>query len=520
MQRRRTRWNSARDSCLSNPTNLTSGRLLARNTIINLAGEVAPSLVALLAIPLVIRVLGVDRYGVLTLSIMVVGYFGLFDFGLGRAATKFIAAAAASSDQQEIPGLFWTSLFMMLAFGTAGGVVVAVLAPWLVHGALKIPVALQPESLHALYLLAFSMPFVISSGGLNGTLSAFQRFDLINEIRVPSAIFSYVGPLLVLPFSHSLGWLVAVVVLGRVAGWIVTFWLCLRLVPGLGREIHPGRATIRPMLSFGGWLTVSAVVSPIMAYFDRFLIGAMLSMAAVTYYAVPFQVATKLWIIPNAVSAVTFSAFSGAFSSDPDHTALLLESATKYIVLTLFAPVLFIITLAPEALRLWLGPSFADHSASALRWLTFAVFINSTAHPAYGLIQAADRPDLLAKLHLAEAPFYVAMLWWMMVRYGIAGVAITWTVRVVVTTLIVFLMAWRLLPMAAPGIARIATLTSAALLIFAVGTIPMDLPEQCLLLGIAPLLFAMLGWLVLGPRERASVRGVVRGVRLLLAQAH
>ncbi|MGA3229657.1 MAG: oligosaccharide flippase family protein, partial [Candidatus Binatus sp.] len=86
---------------MSNPTNLTSGRLLARNTIINLAGEVAPSLVALLAIPLVIRVLGVDRYGVLTLSIMVVGYFGLFDFGLGRAATKFIAAAAASSDQQE-----------------------------------------------------------------------------------------------------------------------------------------------------------------------------------------------------------------------------------------------------------------------------------------------------------------------------------------------------------------------------------------------------------------------------------
>lgn len=504
---------------MSNPTNLTSGRLLARNTIINLAGEVTPSFVALVALPIIIRALGVDRYGVLTLSIVVVGYFGLFDFGLGRAATKFIAEAAASSDQGKVPGLFWTSLFMMLAFGVAGGVVVAVLAPWLVHGVLKIPVALQPESLHALYLLALSMPFVISGGALSGTLAAFQRFDLINTVRVPNSIFSYVGPLLVLPFCHSLGWLVAVMVLGRLAGWIVTFWLCLQVVPELRREIHPRRATIRPMLSFGGWLTVSAVVGPIMAYFDRFLIGGMLSMAAVTYYAVPYQVATKLWIIPSAVSGVAFSAFSGAFTSDPNHTAVLLESATKYIVLTLFAPVLFVIALAPEGLRLWLGPSFAEHSASALRWLTFAVFINSTAHPAYSLIQAADRPDLLAKLHLAEAPFYLAMLWWMMLRYGVVGVAITWTVRVIVTTLIVFLMAWRLLPLAAPGIARIAALTSAALLIFAVGTIPMDLPEQCLLLGIAPLIFAVLGWLVLEPRERASVRHVVRGVRLLLVQA-
>ncbi len=504
---------------MSQSADLTSGRLLARNTILNLVGEGAPFLVALVTLPIVIHALGVDRYGVLTLSATVVGYFGLFDFGLGRAATRFISEAAASSDRQEIPGLFWTSLFMTLAFGVAGGLVLAVLAPWLVHDVLRIPVALQPESLHALYLLALSMPFVISGGGLSGTLSAFQRFDLINMVRVPSSIFSYAGPLLVLPFSHSLGWLVAVMVLGRLAGWVVTFWLCFQVVPGLQREVRPRRATMRPMLSFGGWITVTAVVSPIMAYFDRFLIGGVLSMAAVTYYAVPYQVATKLWVIPSAVSAVTFSAFSGAFSSDPDHTAVMLESATKYIVLTLFAPVLFIITLAPEGLRLWLGPSFADHSASVLRWLTFAVFINSTAHPAYGLIQAADRPDLIAKLHLAEAPFYVAVLWWMMLRYGVVGVAITWTVRVVATTLIVFLMARRLLPLAAPGIARIAALTSAALLIFGVGTIPMDLPEQCILLGIAPLLFAMLGWLVLEPRERASVRHVVRGVRLLLAQA-
>jgi O-antigen/teichoic acid export membrane protein len=98
---------------MSNSIDLTSGWLLARNTMLNLLSEVLPFLVAIFAIPMLVRGLGIDRYGVLTLSMMVVGYFGLFDLGLGRAATKFIAEAAASGDNSKIPALFWTSLYLL-----------------------------------------------------------------------------------------------------------------------------------------------------------------------------------------------------------------------------------------------------------------------------------------------------------------------------------------------------------------------------------------------------------------------
>ncbi len=498
---------------------LTSGRLLARSTLINLAGEVVPFLVALFAIPALIGGIGVDRYGVLTLSMLVVGYFGLFDFGLGRAAAKFIAEAAASGDRDAIPGLFWTSLYMMLVLGAAAGMLAAALAPYLVRDALRIAPALRPESVRAFYLLALSMPFVISAGTLGGTLASFQRFDLINAVRVPSGIFSYLGPLAVIPFSHAIDAMVAAMVVGRVAGWLATFTLCIRVAPELWRRRRPARAVLRPMLSYGGWVTVSGIVGPLMSYFDRFFIGAMLSMAAVSYYTVPFQITGKLGVVPGAMGGVVFAAFSGSFANDPGRAALIFERAARYTLLALFAPVLLIVAFAPEGLSLWLGPSFAVRSAPVLRLVAIAAFINCLAWTPYGLVQAAHRPDLTAKFHLAEVPFYLAALFWMLPRYGIAGAAIAYLTRVAADAALLFVAARWLMPAAARAVNRVATLAFAGLADLAAAAIPMELAVRLLFVAIVIVLSVAAGWtLLLEPEEKSFIRGYVRLARILAVE--
>jgi O-antigen/teichoic acid export membrane protein len=442
---------------------------------------------------------------------MMVGYFGLFDFGLGLAATKFIAEAAASGDHSNIPCLFWTSLYLMLAFGTVGAILIATLAPWLVYDVLKIPTAFQPESLHAFYLLSFSMPFVISGGSLGGTLSAYQRFDLINAVRVPFGIFSYIGPLLMLPFSHSLAWMVAVVVVGRLASWSACFALCLWIVPALRHDHSPKRDTVRSMLSFGGWVTISNVIGPIMSYFDRFLMAAMLSMAAVSYYAVPYQVATKLWIVPGAIGGVLFAALSGSLAQDPVRAALLFERATRYILLALFPPILLLIAFAPEGLALWVGPSFAAHSAGVMRWLAVGVFVNSAAWASLALVQAANRPDIITKLYLAQVPMYVAFLWWALEGWGIEGAAAAWTLRAVADAIFLFIMARRLLPIAAPAITRLAAIVGIGVVVLGLGAQPMNFVTKALFIAPALGSFALLGWTVLlDIDEKAIIRGYLR----------
>lgn len=497
---------------LSNAANLTSGRLLARNTIINLAGEIAPFFAALFAVPLVVHKLGVDRYGVLTLSMMIVGYFGLFDLGLGSASTKFIAQAASSGDPSAVRGWFWTSLYLMLACGLVAAVMIAALAPWLIV-ILKIPPAERSQTLHTFYLLALSMPFVISVNSLVGTLAAHQRFGLINMVRVPSGIFSYIGPLIALAFSHSLAWVVAIMVAGRVAGWIANGWLCVRIVPSLLHDAMPRRTAIGPLLSFGGWVTVSGIVGPIMVYFDRFLIGAMLSVAAVAYYTVPFQIVGKLGVLPGAMGGVVFAAFSSSFAQNPHRAAFIFERATRYTLLVLFAPTLLIIALAPEGLKLWLGAPFAAHSANVLRWLGAGTFINCLAWTPFSLVHAAHRPDLTAKLHVAEVPFYLAFLWWVLPRYGVEGAAAAWTLRVAADMVVLYLMTHWLLPLASPAIARLAKSVGLVLAAFALAAAPMALVARAVVLAALLGAFAALGWTVmLEPVERAMLLNRARRV--------
>jgi O-antigen/teichoic acid export membrane protein len=131
---------------------LTSVRLLARNTVWNLLGQALPLLVALLAIPYLVAGLGTSRFGVLTLAWMVIGYFSLFDLGLGRALTKLVAEKLGSSRDEQIPRAVWTALSMMLGFGILGAALAALATPWLVGSGLEIPEALRVETLIAFYI--------------------------------------------------------------------------------------------------------------------------------------------------------------------------------------------------------------------------------------------------------------------------------------------------------------------------------------------------------------------------------
>ena len=82
---------------------------LKRNTFWNLAGNGLPFLLGAVTIPYLIRHLGVEAFGILTLIWGLIGYFSLFDFGLGRALTQQVAARLATGMLEKIPSASATS---------------------------------------------------------------------------------------------------------------------------------------------------------------------------------------------------------------------------------------------------------------------------------------------------------------------------------------------------------------------------------------------------------------------------
>lgn len=424
---------------------LTQPRLLAKNTLLNIVGYGAPLLVAVVAIPIIVNALGKERFGILTLAWVLIGYLSLFDLGIGRALTKIVAEKLGDGREEEIPSTIWTGMSVMGLLGFGIAILFGASNHWLVYDFLKIPETLKIETVKSFYLLAALVPVVIVSVGFRGILVSYQRFDLVNSVRVPLGIFVFVAPLAVIPFSLELSHIIGVLFFGRVIAATVQFIFCWRIVDNLLVGFVFKARVFGEILRFGGWMTVTNVISPILVYLDRFFIGSLLSVSAVAFYATPSEVLTKLMFISGALTNVLFPAISSSYKVDRRHSALLLERGLKYVFITILPMVLVIVCFASDGLRFWLNEEFMQNSLMAAQILAVGVLIACLGQVPYAFIQGAGRPDLTAKLHLCELPLYVLVLTGAINWAGITGAAIVWTLRMVVDTSCMYLIAQRLL---------------------------------------------------------------------------
>jgi O-antigen/teichoic acid export membrane protein len=487
-----------------------SDRTLLSNTFYNSLGKVLPLAVGVITIPLLIHKMGTERFGTLNLFWVFIGYFGIFELGLGRATTKFTADYMARNQQDDLPHLIWTSICLLFLLGLVASTVALFLVPFITQRVLNISPPLMVETQKAFSVACLSLPFVFSTSGIQGVLEAQQRFALINTIRVPASIANFLAPLPIFLFTASLYPIVTMTVFLRVLVWMALLYYCLKSLPGLSRPRFPTLGRTRQLLSFGGWLTVTNLVGPIMSYFDRFFIGAFLTMEAVAYYATPFDLVNRLGIIPGSLMPVLFPAFSTYSADRRDELASLHNRAVKYLFLILAPLAACLLVLAHPFLSLWLGAEFAAVSSPILQLLALGVLVNSLAFVPYSALQAIGRPDLTAKLHFLELPFYLASIWLLIKTLGLVGVALAWVLRVVIDAGLLFWLAHRILPLKRlefhnlkPGLIICAVVACAGLCGALAAS---NLIQRIILLSAILASFAIMAWgYILDDKEKAQI---------------
>jgi len=405
-------------------------RLLARNTAVNMAGQIIPLVVGVATMSYVIRHLGPDRFGLLSIAWLVVGYFTLLDFGIGPATTKFVAELLGKGEIERLPALVWTALLTQTGFGVVAGLLFAAGTPVLTDHLLKIPPYLRSEAHWVFLILAVSLPIGMASGTFQGVLCASQRFDLVNVISIPTMMLYYLLPAAVLALGFGLRAIVLSLVLSRLVAFGGYILFSLRLYPVIGRVVTYHRSLVRSLLGFGSWFTASSLVLGIHLYADRFLIGILSSVAAVGFYTPPFMIASKMTILPGSLTAALFPAFSTSQGrGDGEWIRNAMIRSIKYILLIVGAVALALAFFARPILTLWVGARFAAEGTTVLQILAMGVLLSSLALVPYNLLQGIGRPDLPAKFYLLEVPIHLGFLWFLTTRYGLPGAALAWAIR-------------------------------------------------------------------------------------------
>lgn len=415
---------------------------LRRNSLWNLAGTGLPLLIGAVTIPYVITHAGLESFGVLTLIWALIGYFSLFDFGLGRALTQQVAATRAAGDEARLPGLVKTGLSFIAVSGFCGGVLLAVIANSLATSWLNVSASLQEETWIALLITSIGIPLATATTGLRGILEAYEDFRGVNLLRMVLGAANFGLPALsIMLLGSSLIWMVASLILARAVVFMAHAWLVNQQISNGWLAAKFNKNDIQQLLSFGGWMALSNIISPLMVTADRFVISATLGASVVAHYTVPFEAIIRVLIVPGAITAALFPRLSAMISADMAQTRQVYKSCLKTVIAILLPTCLTISLCSWWGLNIWIGREFADNSWAIVSILALGIFLNGVAFVPFAAIQATGDARSTAYLHLVELALYIPALFACLKLFGLVGAAVAWTVRVGIDLLALLIVA-------------------------------------------------------------------------------
>ena len=262
---------------------------LLKNTGWNIFGLVLPLLMAIPVMGILARLLGVERFGLFTIAYALMGYASVFDGGISRAVIRFVSAHR--NNDSKVNDILGTSIYTV----TLISILVALLAyfssPALVRF-LNVSYEIHNEITVALQLLGLCVPALLLTQVWRAYLEGVENFSSLNIQQVLTSPFIILLPLLATWYSPSLISAIAGLVLGR---WIVAFitWkLCLRHIKYFTHVFSKNILT--ELVTFGGWVTLSNIIGPLMGFVDRFAVSHFSGASVVAHYSGPSDMVTRL----------------------------------------------------------------------------------------------------------------------------------------------------------------------------------------------------------------------------------
>jgi O-antigen/teichoic acid export membrane protein len=282
---------------------------LKRNTLWNLAGGGLPLVAALAFIPFVLNRLGNELFGILTLIWALIGYFSLFDMGVGRALTYELSRLRGTNNEVAITPTLVAGLLLTIVTGIIGGVALFVFSLYATQW-LNISPYLQADVQLTFQIAALGVVPTTLTSGLRGALEGLGRFASSNVNKIIFGFCVFALPAFSVWMHGAQLWLITLyLLLARVVITVLAS-ISLReyLFTKFKNQLNITRYG-RPLLNYGVWVTITGVVGPLMIYGDRFFVGAAVGASQLPLYAIPQEGLQRLLIIPAALTGARNSTF-------------------------------------------------------------------------------------------------------------------------------------------------------------------------------------------------------------------
>ena len=391
---------------------------IAKNSFFNVAGYLIPGLLSIPILGYMARELGIEEFGLFTLILSIVGYASIFDIGITRSVIREIAIY--KHNKKEVIKILSTSTLIILLLGILAAFLIIIFNIQITN-LLKVSANIKEEFNLCLIIMSLSIPFFLVTQVWCSLLEGKEEFLKLNIYKSISSTLVILLPAIGLFWGQSLTYVIIGLLISRIIAMLLIFKFC----KGYRFVIAFDKLVFNRLITFGGWIAVSNIISPIMSYFDRFILANRMGSDVVGFYTGPSEAIARIGIFPSAIARTIFP----MLSSNQMESFNIKKISYILIILSVLPFALFFAGFAEEILNLWLGDSFAASSSLVFQILILGLVFNSVAQVPFASIQASGNSKATALLHLIECLPYLVLLWWLIAHYGIVGAAWAWTIR-------------------------------------------------------------------------------------------
>jgi len=421
-----------------------SGEGLARGIASNWLGLALTIVISFFMSPFVVNKLGSIYYGIWALSLQFTGYLNLFDFGVRDAVIRYTSKYVARGQSGQLNVVIGTALLTYMPI-VAAVIGITVLCVWAVPGPFEIDEPYHAATRWAVLFAGLTIASSFLFNVFNGILMGLRRFDASNAINVAVLLLRSGVIVVLLSAGYGLIALAAVqfafAFLGGIAAAFAGAHFLRKRDMKFAPRLPTGRrlpAVAKRVFGYGTYALLHSIGQKIIFSSDTLVVGAFLSVSAVTPYSIAGSLIQYLRTLLMSTVRVFVPATSELHArGENERLKILITRAARLAIIIVLPIAIVYAVLGHDFVRLWMGPQFAAEAGSVLLVLAVTQIFSAPSQILVAALYGSSKHRLVSLLRLAEAAANVTLSIVLVQSLGLVGVALGTAISHVAMVMIV-----------------------------------------------------------------------------------